>query len=74
MQHNNNNIDDFVDYEAEFKPYIKKASKSNGQLVGLCPFHDDREHSFSVNLKTGEWHCFREDIGGNVLSFFCQVE
>lgn len=73
MQHNNNNIDDFVDYEAEFKPYIKKASKSNGQLVGLCPFHDDREHSFSVNLKTGEWHCFREDIGGNVLSFFARL-
>lgn len=42
-------------------------------MIGLCPFHDDSKNSFSVDLKTGRWHCFSEDIGGNYVDFVAKM-
>ena len=67
------NIDDFVNYETEYRAIIKGAKPSGGNLVGRCPFHDDQKNSFSVNLKTGQWHCFSEDRGGNFVSFWAEL-
>ena len=67
------NIDDFVNYETEYRAIIKGAKPSGGNLVGRCPFHDDQKHSFSVNLKTGQWHCFSEDRGGNFIDFWAEL-
>ena len=64
------NIDDFVDYEAEYRQHVKKAVVLGGKMTGLCPFHSDSNNSFSVDLKTGMWHCFTEEIGGNFLDFY----
>ena len=66
-------IDRVVDYKSEYQGYIKKAKITGDQLIGLCPFHDDRNNSFSVNLKTGQWHCFSEDIGGNFTQFYANI-
>lgn len=66
-------IDRVVDYKSEYQSYIKKAKIAGDQLIGLCPFHDDRNNSFSVNLKTGQWHCFSEDIGGNFTQFYADI-
>ena len=60
-------IDRLVNYEKEYRNVIKKAIVSDGHLTGLCPFHDDKNNSFSVDLATGKWHCFAEDEGGNVI-------
>ena len=67
------NIDDFVNYETEYRAAIKGAKPSGGNLVGRCPFHDDQKNSFSVNLKTGQWHCFSEDRGGNFIDFWAEL-
>ena len=67
------NIDDFVNYESEYRSYVKKAHVSGGCLTGLCPFHEDKNNSFSVDLKTGMWHCFSEDIAGNFLDFYARI-
>ena len=67
------NIDDFVDYEAEYRPRIRKCVKAGDKLTGLCPFHNDGNNSFSVELKTGKWHCFAEEIGGNFLDFYARI-
>ena len=68
------NIDDFVNYEAEYRSIIKGAKPSGGNLVGRCPFHDDKKNSFSADLKTGQWHCFSEDRGGNFISFWAELK
>ena len=67
------NIDDFVNYETEYRAIIKGAKPSGGNLVGRCPFHDDQKNSFSVNLKTGQWYCFSEDRGGNFIDFWAEL-
>jgi len=67
------NIDDFVNYETEYRAIIKGAKPSGGNLVGRCPFHDDQKNSFSVNLKTGQWHCFSEGRGGNFIDFWAEL-
>src|SRR5688500_14369944 len=45
--------------------------KINGkaEAVGLCPFHDDRDPSFSVNLENGLWRCFAGCGSGDVFTF-----
>ena len=67
------NIDDFVDYKTEYGSIIKKAVTVGGHMTGLCPFHSDTNNSFSVDLKTGKWTCFSEDISGNFLDFHAKI-
>lgn len=66
-------IDSFVDYKSEYQACIKKAKPGGSGLVGLCPFHDDHNNSFSVDLKTGKWHCHAEGTGGNFISFWAKL-
>lgn len=66
-------IDRIVDYKSEYWAYVKKPRVSGSNLTGLCPFHDDKNNSFSVDLDTGKWHCHAEDIGGNFVSFYAKI-
>ena len=66
------NIDDFVDYAAEYKSLIKDAKITGDRLIGRCPFHDDRKDSFTANLKTGMCYCFTGCIEGNFISFWAK--
>jgi putative DNA primase/helicase len=36
----------------------------------LCPFHEDRNPSLSINLKTGLYNCFGCGASGDVFSFY----
>ena len=66
-------MDSFVDYKAEYQAYVKKSQVRGENLTGLCPFHADSHPSFSVDLKTGKWHCHTEDISGNLISFYARI-
>src|SRR5271165_2917738 len=51
-----------VDLEAEL----------DGSFVGHCPFHDDKNPSFSVfTTETGlqKWNCWACGIGGDIFDF-----
>jgi DNA primase len=37
--------------------------------VGLCPFHDERTPSFSVDGQEKLYHCFGCGVGGDVIKF-----
>ena len=67
------NIDDVVDYRAEYSSAIKRAQITGDHLVGLCPFHQDKQDSFSADLKTGKWTCFAEGTSGNFTTFYAAL-
>ena len=63
------NIDQLVDYKTEYSRAIKQPKLSGNNLVGLCPFHNDRNSSFSVDLATGRYDCFACGASGNYIGF-----
>lgn len=73
MVQNDINIDDIVDYKAEYSQHIKKNNITGDQLTGMCPFHDDTKESFSANIKDGRWYCFAEGRGGNFIDFIAEL-
>lgn len=66
-------LDRIVDYKAEYCAVIQNFKITGDNLIGLCPFHPDKKDSFSVDLKTGRWHCFSEGDGGNFVSFWAKL-
>lgn len=67
------NIDEIVDYKTEYEQVVKKPEISGRRLTGLCPFHDDRKASFSVDLKTGKFTCFACGKSGNYINFVAEL-
>ena len=54
-------------------PYVQ-LKKQGRNLFGLCPFHDERTPSFSVNEDKQIYHCFSCGRGGNVFSFIMDID
>ena len=51
------------------------ALKSKGtNMWGLCPFHDEKTPSFSVNHSMGIFKCFGCQKGGNAIGFIMAME
>jgi DNA primase len=47
---------------------------SGSNLVGLCPFHEDRIPSFTVYPSTGTFHCYGCGKHGDVINFIREKE
>ena len=43
--------------------------RQGARWVGLCPFHDERTPSFSVDGQEKLYHCFGCGVGGDVIKF-----
>lgn len=60
---------------AQFRKYFEirlqghKLQKSSGGVVTTCPFHEEKNPSFSVNFEKGVFKCHAENIGGGILDF-----
>lgn len=48
--------------------------KQGSNLVGLCPFHDERTPSFTVSPERQLYYCFGCGAGGDVFSFMMNIE
>ncbi len=64
-----------VDIVKVIGEYVRlKRLGSTGRYVGLCPFHQEKTPSFSVNLARQGYHCFGCGVGGDVLKFVMEIE
>jgi DNA primase len=48
--------------------------KQGTRWVGLCPFHQEKTPSFSVNAEMGVFHCFGCQVSGDAITFVRQIE
>ena len=48
--------------------------KQGTRWVGLCPFHQEKSPSFSVNAEAGLYYCFGCQKSGDAISFVRDVE
>lgn len=61
------------DIESVLSPYI--ALKRRGSnLVGLCPFHNEKTPSFTVYPENGSYYCFGCGQGGDIITFTMKIE
>jgi len=51
-----------------------KAQKRGNELVGLCPFHQEKRRSFHVSVGKNAWQCFGCKRHGNILDFVAHKE
>ena len=61
---------DILDIVSEFVQ-LKRRGKN---YFGLCPFHEEKTPSFSVNPSMGIFHCFGCGKGGNAITFIMEYE
>lgn len=64
---NHTNIVDVISQYVQLK-------KSGRNLFGLCPFHEEKTPSFSVNEEKQIFHCFSCGRGGNVFKFLMDLK
>jgi DNA primase len=48
--------------------------RQGGRWVGLCPFHEERTPSFSVDAQEKLYHCFGCGVGGDAIKFVEEKE
>ncbi len=61
------------DIESVLSTYI--ALKRRGSnLVGLCPFHNEKTPSFTVYPENGSYYCFGCGQGGDIITFTMKME
>lgn len=53
--------------------YVSLKKQGSGYM-GLCPFHNEKSPSFSVNRSGQYYHCFGCHKGGNVITFVMEYE
>ncbi|MCT4627498.1 DNA primase [Halodesulfovibrio sp.] len=46
---------------------------AGGRWMGLCPFHQEKTPSFSINEEEGFYYCFGCQAAGDVIDFYCKV-
>ena len=48
--------------------------KRGANLIGLCPFHNEKTGSFTVSPSKGIYKCFGCGVSGNAIGFIMEIE
>ncbi len=54
-------------------PYVNLKRRGRN-LVGLCPFHNEKTPSFTVYPENGSFYCFGCGVGGDIFTFTSMIE
>jgi DNA primase len=68
-----NQVRNAADMIAEVGRYTD-LRRAGGQMMGLCPFHDESSPSFSVQPQDKLYHCFGCGVGGDIFEFVMEKE
>lgn len=68
-----------IDIEIDVLDYLQRKGLSRIRMNGrnamaCCPFHDDRDPSFGVNIDTGEYNCFGCGVKGPFASLVKRLD
>ena len=61
------------DIESIAAPYVDLKRRGKN-LVGLCPFHNEKTPSFNIYPENGSFFCFGCNTGGDVITFVMRSE
>ena len=62
-----------TDIESVISPYVNLRRRGKN-LVGLCPFHNEKTPSFTVYPENGSFYFFGCGVGGDVITFVRRME
>lgn len=65
-----NEIKTKVNYLEFYSQFLEDFKKTGKSYWARCPFHQETKPSFQVNVNTGIWKCWGEQIGGDIFSFY----
>ncbi|MBV9873076.1 MAG: DNA primase [Frankiaceae bacterium] len=63
-----------VPIEQVIGDHVALRSAGGGRLKGLCPFHDEKTPSFTVNPSLGFYKCFGCGASGDAITFVREVD
>lgn len=67
-----NTIKEKADYLEFYSQYTEGLRKMGKNYWARCPFHQESKPSFQINMATGMWRCWGEQIGGDIFSFYAK--
>jgi DNA primase len=67
-------IKDSVDIVSVVGRYVRLKKAAASRWTGLCPFHQERSPSFSVNAALNIYKCFGCGVAGDVIKFVQEIE
>jgi DNA primase catalytic core len=66
---------DIVSLIESYGTKLKPRSEASGEMIGLCPIHDDKNPSLVVNRKKNVWNCLGAcGKGGDVIEWVMFAE
>ncbi|HEX2902927.1 MAG TPA: DNA primase [Jatrophihabitans sp.] len=54
--------------------HVQLRNSGGGNLMGICPFHDEKSPSLSVSPARNLFHCFGCGAGGDVITFVERID
>ncbi len=69
-----NAVRERLSIEEVVSAHVALRPAGGGRLKGLCPFHDEKTPSFTVNTAIGYYHCFGCGVHGDSFDFIARLE
>lgn len=68
------NIDKLVDYRDLYSKNTTCFVEKFGKGMAICPFHEEKNASMSIDLETGKFNCFGCGESGNAVNFIAKIK